>query len=79
MRQELTRHAFARIKGGGIVVKYTAHQASKYEVPQGTTKESPHESVSTIKPGGQPSPVMGDRGGNTKSHQGPQKKAHTRV
>lgn len=49
MRQELTRHAFARIKGGGIVVKYTAHQASKYEVPQGTTKESPHESVSTIK------------------------------
>ena len=45
MRQELTRHAFARIKGGGIVVKYTAHQASKYEVPLGTTKKSPHESV----------------------------------
>lgn len=45
MRQELTRHAFARIKGGGIVVKYTAHQASKYEVPLGTTKKSSHENA----------------------------------
>lgn len=45
MRQELTRHAFARIRGGGIVVKYTTHQASKYEVPQGTTKEKVHTRV----------------------------------
>lgn len=48
MRQELTRHAFARIRGGGIVVKYTAHQASKYEFLQGTTKEKVHTKVWTF-------------------------------
>lgn len=42
MRQELTRHAFWN-KGRCIVVKYTAHQASKYEVPQGTTKKPTRE------------------------------------
>ena len=48
MRQELTRHVFARIRGHSNII-YSPPRL-KIRSPSRDHKKSPHESVSTIKP-----------------------------